>query len=704
MQFFPTEMSMTGIDSLFSTSTNVNGAGLFGASSSNGGSSGTGSFSAFLDLAQKSVQHEMQKNEEYSPSDPLEEAPYSSNADIDSAFYSFDEVGFTKSDLFQLHHDLVRAGAQTEHLDKLRTLIDKPDGANISQVLASLMQENEPVKLSEDEQLALTSLLTKIDSTGGLENEVNLLLESGQGLAAWSMISEKISTLDENQSVNVSKNEIAVLGKAIGISEQAQTQLLSVFGASKSLNLAPKDLLTVLSPVQSNLVEESLNQDKLQEALDVALGPILLKATERFQAAKDAASLVSKNVQHSDILIKETVTAEARNNLEQAATGEKSTVPTQNSTNKDSQVLKNEHTQKSNTEAAHNLTSENAPAISTDPMQNTKTANEQGQNTKNLNGTALPNEQGQNTKNLKGTVLATEQNQNAKAENPLIVNQIAENNINAKDAVTSVKTDNNNNNNNNNTNTLNDKNLQQELANNNSANDNGKNTPDNKNTPDKSKDTSWDNLLSKVDVQQSSSKADTSFSGVMGLQSSDNPTSAENVLKNVPNTPPRLGYSEQNVANQVERGLLSAMKNGTKRLELQLNPGDLGTINLILTSSRTGEISASIRTDRPETAEVMQRQLDVIRVSLEQQGIKIDKLDVHYESPNKQNNNSWDDMHQHNNQQEQQQARQEQLERLRNLRTVRNSDTNSQNNSLVQDMHISTMTANNSTTSLHVVA
>lgn len=85
------------------------------------------------------------------------------------------------------------------------------------------------------------------------------------------------------------------------------------------------------------------------------------------------------------------------------------------------------------------------------------------------------------------------------------------------------------------------------------------------------------------------------------------------------------------MTQQVERGLLSALKDGGTRLDLQLHPQELGAITLTLTA-RNGEVSARIRSEKSETAEMVTRQLDTIRANLEQQGIKVDKIEVQLQS------------------------------------------------------------------------
>lgn len=125
-------------------------------------------------------------------------------------------------------------------------------------------------------------------------------------------------------------------------------------------------------------------------------------------------------------------------------------------------------------------------------------------------------------------------------------------------------------------------------------------------------------------------------------------------------------YSAQ-VLNQVEKGLLSAMSNGTTRLELQLNPVELGAVNVLLTT-KNGEVSALLRPESPETASLLTQQLGELRAELEQQGIKVDKVDVQTQVRD-EHGMTWQGMEQHNATRDQR-SRTEELDRLRRLSRV----------------------------------
>ncbi|MDE7241995.1 flagellar hook-length control protein FliK, partial [Desulfovibrio sp.] len=216
------------------------------------------------------------------------------------------------------------------------------------------------------------------------------------------------------------------------------------------------------------------------------------------------------------------------------------------------------------------------------------------------------------------------------------------------------------------------------------------------------KNPEWNELLGKVETRaaapaQPTTTASGSFLYTL-LQGG----------QNIPDAVPaqeagQLPQISRQVAGQVEQGMLTAMRDGATRLDLQLHPAELGAITITLVA-RNGAVSSQIRSEKSETAEMVSRQLDTIRVNLEQQGIKVDKIEVQMENSADQNpSTAWQDLGQHNARQEED-ARREELARLRNLATVRNNTRNSDSTVLEQPVHISGQTARYAGQAMHLVA
>lgn len=228
--------------------------------------------------------------------------------------------------------------------------------------------------------------------------------------------------------------------------------------------------------------------------------------------------------------------------------------------------------------------------------------------------------------------------------------------------------------------------------------DNGeRHTPsDGERDQSRSKDNSWSELLQKVDVKAAPAQGRGGDSIVYSMLQGQGAALANETTPTAEARP-----LARQVAQQVEQGLLSTSKNGATRLDLQLHPQELGSITITLTA-RNGEVSAIIRSEKTETAEMVSRQMDAIRINLEQQGLKVDKIEVQLEN-RQQDEGLWQNMDQHNSWQEED-ARREELARLKNLASLRNSNGNSNLSTLEQPVHSLTQTARSATRSLHVVA
>ncbi|MBQ9405105.1 MAG: flagellar hook-length control protein FliK [Desulfovibrio sp.] len=209
---------------------------------------------------------------------------------------------------------------------------------------------------------------------------------------------------------------------------------------------------------------------------------------------------------------------------------------------------------------------------------------------------------------------------------------------------------------------------------------------------DKGNTSAWSDLRNKTEVHPSNpfvGEGAASFSALQPQQIAD-----------ARSQQPPVPLARQAVQD-VTQAMLSSLKDGGKRMDLQLSSQELGALTVTLTV-RNGEVSALLRSEKSESVELLQQQLDYIRVNLEEQGLKVAKVEVQLQSQDEQNL-LWQDLEQHNFQQEQQ-ARREEFARLRNLASMRHSSSNRENSILEQSMHSSGGTAHYAMGGLNLVA
>jgi len=105
--------------------------------------------------------------------------------------------------------------------------------------------------------------------------------------------------------------------------------------------------------------------------------------------------------------------------------------------------------------------------------------------------------------------------------------------------------------------------------------------------------------------------------------------------------------SAPKVMRQVENAFIQNLQNGGKQLTLQLTPENLGKLNVLL-QVQGKEVSATIRAENPDAARIIAENIDIIKTSLENQGLKVDKLDVQTGLSNNLDQNSWFGQNEHN--------------------------------------------------------
>ncbi|MFP4071337.1 MAG: flagellar hook-length control protein FliK [Desulfovibrionales bacterium] len=106
------------------------------------------------------------------------------------------------------------------------------------------------------------------------------------------------------------------------------------------------------------------------------------------------------------------------------------------------------------------------------------------------------------------------------------------------------------------------------------------------------------------------------------------------------------------IFDQVESGILQGLGQGRRQLTLQLNPPDLGRVQVIL-QVHNKEVQAVIRSGNQEVHRAIAEQVVQLRESLEQQGFKVTKLDVQTQTENQQFAGTWNGAEGHNKQWEQ---------------------------------------------------
>jgi len=105
--------------------------------------------------------------------------------------------------------------------------------------------------------------------------------------------------------------------------------------------------------------------------------------------------------------------------------------------------------------------------------------------------------------------------------------------------------------------------------------------------------------------------------------------------------------SAPKLMKQVDNAVLRTLNSGAKQLTLQLTPENLGKMSIVL-STQGKEVSATIRAESPEAARLIADNIDIIKSSLENQGLKVEKLEVQAGLTENQDYQDWFGENEHN--------------------------------------------------------
>lgn len=123
------------------------------------------------------------------------------------------------------------------------------------------------------------------------------------------------------------------------------------------------------------------------------------------------------------------------------------------------------------------------------------------------------------------------------------------------------------------------------------------------------------------------------------------------------------------VVRQVENGILKGAGQEAKQLTLNLTPDELGKVQVTLTV-KDKEVRAVISADNADTTAMLQEHASKIKQSLEEQGFKVSEVEVRSQLSQDNQTASWDSPERHNEAREQREA----LERIRSsVRLARDS-------------------------------
>lgn len=534
------------------------------------------------------------------------------------------QISLSLQDVIALRNQLEKSGVSPDRLERLTQMASTPGNYSLGQVISALRKDGPYANLDAD-GTATTSLSgnQRLDAKQFLQ-KIGMLPEEADGMLAqmdagntdtvWKAVSSKLTSKTDGDAIDVNVAELEAMAKGLRLSPEVLAAMKTLFGGQTEISTTAAGLKSVLVPAGQEMAAREQADRNLASALGSALDPVLQAAKKSAERIEQADRRGDRAAQRSKVLIREAATGKGNGS---------GMAPALDAERHDGGSANAGKTRQSGLMRTGGNAQEHAGPLS-DPRHAAQ-AGQIGQS-----GDAVQ----QNASVHNGN------NGNGGANGQQA--QVAQGNAQAQAFGL-------------------DKQSSQSGDGKGSA---GQQDQHGRPASGGSSDP-WAELLRKIDVSPSLSGAAQSMA--------DASTSAANAAGAAQRQGQALTpYLSEQAAAQLERGILTSMQDGTRQLTMKLDPGELGNVTVTL-SVRNGEVNATIRPDRTETAQAINDQLHVLRTALEQQGLKVDRLEVQTQLQDNSFSQAWQDAAQHNANQEQQ-ARSAERERYRRLRRLRDGD------------------------------
>ncbi len=535
------------------------------------------------------------------------------------------QISLSYQDVISLRNQLEKSGVSPDRLERLTQMASTPGTYSLGQVISALRKDGPYANLDADgtatqtlrgnQRLDAKQFLQKL---GMLPEEADSMLtqmDAGNTDAVWKAISAKLTEKTDGDAIDVNASELEAMAKGLKLSPEVLAAMQKLFGGQTEISTTAAGLKAVLVPAGQEMAAREQADRNLASALGSALDPVLQAAKKSADRIKQSDRRGDRAAQRSEVLIREAATGKAN------GTG---VAPALDAERRDEGSANAGKVRQSGLMRTGGTSHEHTGPLSDPRSAQTAQNTQAGQNAEalqqNLSASNTPQggkQAGQQVQANQGTAAAQAFGLDKKNEQ-------------AGDGKGSAWQD-----------------------------QHGRSFSGAASDP-------WAELLRKIDVSPS-------LSGAAQSMAADASASAANAASAAQRQGQALTpYLSEQAAAQLERGILTSMQDGTRQLTMRLDPAELGNVTVTL-SVRNGEVNATIRPDRTETAQAINDQLHVLRTALEQQGLKVDRLEVQTQLQDNSFSQAWQDAAQHNAGQEQQ-ARSAERERFRRLRRMREGD------------------------------
>jgi len=503
----------------------------------------------------------------------------------------------SKEDFAQLKESLRKSGLSDTDIEELESRIDTPEGLTWGGFMSFLQTKitggQSTAVLSVEDKRQVQSLLGKLGFTPGETTDLLSGLADGQAAKVWGVISGKLAAMSDDASVSITPSETQSLARALGLSTGAQTRLAELVASLGESDTGNRNIKTALLAIAAEVKDQDLSEAK-------ALAQVKELASQVFVAAQKREFGQSLSDSREDQVARKAMLAR-----EMAAEGSDAAKDGKVSGSKS--VADLNFASQRMAETAKGM--ENAAANEND--EKLLSAKEQAQSTRgdasSQNGQVATKQAAQSDVGQDGRNKSMD-SRDGKNFTQSGTDRTAASGVGGKDAAGTQN----------------------------------------------ASDQDWAGFWGKIGVDGGSvkSQAASDASSVLAGLSTTTTTTAATQTVQAAAVRGADSYVSTDVLRQVENGLMQNLGQGVNRLTISLTPDELGTINVMLTV-RDKDVQAVIKAETPEAAKIISEQLSRVREQLEEQGLKVSKLEVQTGLARQEDQAAWQGAGQHNEAQRQ---------------------------------------------------
>jgi len=510
------------------------------------------------------------------------------------------DLKMTREDFAALRDGLVEAGLDESEITALAEKISSTEGLTwgafttvLADKLKSLGKDGDVSAIGELASRELQSLFQKVGFN--TEEAESLLsdLRSGKTSSVWDAVSTKLASLPAGATIDLNDTELAALASVAKLSGEGATRLMSLMGGEDSATLSAAQLKTVMTTLKSEVAADTKSAKESGKELLNLVNQVLGEAGERAETAEQADGRPDNSIRNQKILAEQSRRERAEEKAEK--NGEASAADGDEEGHAERILKADPNTRATVRQAGSGAATVAVAADAADKSERYDALKDGGKDAKDAKIDSK-------TQELRDALAARTQ----------------------KGTDTSADT----------------------------GDEKGDN---NASTKDDQSRKAFSELWSKVKVDTSAVRAAAQEAAASQAQVQDLSSSAQQDRTQLADSMVSRWSSNLSgkMMEQVESGLLKNLSEGRKQLTLELNPGDLGKLNVVL-QAKDGEVNVMFRAEHQDTSRVLSEQMAQLKTHLENQGIKVGKMEVQTQLQDQNLGQNWQGTDRHNMAQEQQ--------------------------------------------------